>query len=149
MFKIVPTSETERTLLIISNMPIKTKSGMRQGLFKFGTLLKKTLQADILKKPKGGREYFIRRGGRRFRHIAAADGETPANITGRLRKSVDFKVSGSNRMEFGYDNSVDYGLYLELGTRKMGAKPGIKNAIDKNLQNGINIISNEINKGMK
>ena len=145
MFTITPAPDAIRTFNIVLNMPQATKSGIRQGLYHFGSLLRDSIRIDMLK-PKSGREYLVRRGGRRFRHIAAADGETPANISGKLRRSVDFKVSGANQMEFGYDSSVDYGKFLELGTRKMGAKPGLKNSIDKNKVKGINIIAQEINK---
>lgn len=148
MFTITPSSTNARVYYITSRMPITSKTGMRQGLYKFGSLLRDDIRIEILKKPKSGKEYLVRRGGRRFRHIAAADGETPANISGKLRRSVDFKVSGANEMQFGYDNSVDYGKYLEQGTRKMGAKPGLLNSINKNQVRGVNLIGNEVNKRM-
>lgn len=148
MFTIKEDPRNERIFNITAKMPITSRTGMRHGLYQFGKLLYTDTRQEILRKPKSGREYIIRKGNRRFRHIAAADGETPANITGNLRKSVEFKVRGSNEMEFGYDNSVDYGKYLELGTKKMGAKPGLKNSIDKNQVRGVNLIANEINNRM-
>lgn len=144
MFTIKLAPNGVRTFNIVFNMPITTKTGIRQGFIKFGSLLQKDLKTEILRKPKSGREYLIRRGGRRFRHIASADGETPANISGRLRRSVDYKVQGASRMEFGYNNSVDYGKYLEFGTSKMGAKTGIQNSIKKNKLDGLKLIKNEI-----
>jgi len=144
MFKISLAPNGKKTFNIVFNMPVKTKTGIRQGFIKFGSLLQKELKSEILRKPKSGKEYHIRRGGRRFRHIAAADGETPANITGKLRKSVDYKVYGASKMEFGYDNSVDYGHYLEDGTKKMGAKTGIENAIKKEELEGLKLMRNEI-----
>lgn len=148
MFTIEEDPHNVRVYNIISKMPVNSKTGMRQGLYQFGKLLYTDTRIEILKKPKSGREYIIRRGSRRFRHIAAADGETPANRSGKLRKSVEFKVRGSNEMEFGYDNSIDYGKYLELGTEKMGAKPGLKNSINKNQVRGVNLIANEVNNRM-
>lgn len=146
MFRIRLARNGKRTFKIVFNMPVKTKTGIRQGFIKFGSLLQKSLKSEILRKPKSGREYLIRRGGRRFRHIAAADGETPANITGRLRRSVDYKVHGASKMEFGYDNSVDYGHFLEDGTSKMGAKTGIQNAIKEEKLQGLKLMRNEIIK---
>jgi len=147
MFKITPTPNTIRTYQITRQMGSNTKTGTRQGLYKFGSLLYKELRADILRR-KNGKQYIVRRGTTRGRHIASAVGETPANLSGNLRRSVDFKVQGSSNMEFGYDKSVDYGKYLESGTKKMGARPGLKNNIDKNLVNGANIIGQEVYNSM-
>jgi HK97 gp10 family phage protein len=148
MFTITPSPGNARVFKITSRMTITSKTGMRQGLYKFGSLLRDDLRINILKKPKSGKEYLIRKGGRRFRHIASADGETPASITGKLRKSVEFKVNGANELRFGYDNSVEYGKYLEEGTRKMNPKPGLLNTINKNQVKGVNLIGNEVMKRM-
>lgn len=84
---------------------------------------------DLIKKgPKTGRLYRI--AGRKRRHRASAPGEPPANLTGRLRRGVNFVVKGTDQMQFG--DTVFYGFYLERGTRKMRPRPHLKPAITKN-----------------
>lgn len=150
MIEIKATGETERTIRITQQLPEKAKQGIRHGLYQFGKILRNDIRTEMLK-PKSGREYTIRRGrrGRRFRHIAAADGETPANITGKLRKSTDHVTSGYEEMRCGYDNSQDYGKYLELGTRKMNAKPGLRNSVNKLELQGVNLIQDKINEAIE
>lgn len=84
---------------------------------------------DIIKKgPKTGILYRIP--GRKRRHRASAPGEAPANLTGTLRKGVNFEVKGSDQMEFG-DTEV-YGKFLELGTRRMKPRPHLAPAVAHN-----------------
>jgi hypothetical protein len=149
--KIEKTAEAEKTFAKTRQLPANVKAGMRMGLYQYGSLLRKNLREEIKSKDKSGRLYFVYKKKRKFRHIASAPHETPASISGTLRKSVDFKVEGYNRMQFGYKKSVDgkivdYGKYLEEGTKKMIKRPGLMNTLDNNQINGKNIIRNEINK---
>lgn len=55
-------------------------------------------------------------------HRASAPGEAPARWYGILANSIQtaFYNSGSMGMVF---TNIDYGLYLEFGTRRMAARP--------------------------
>lgn len=80
----------------------------------------------IIRGPKTGRLYRIK--GRKRRHRASAPGEAPANLTGRLQKSVNFIVNGHDEMKFG--DQAEYGLFLELGTRKMKPRPHLSTTVN-------------------
>jgi len=93
---------------------------------------------------------------RRIWHIASSPGQPPAVDTGRLRASITWALSdgsgskgGSKAQEgdvlstppaSGKDlvlvvgTNVYYGKYLELGTRKMAARPFIRPSFNRNRQ---------------
>ncbi len=105
--------------------------GVRQGFFQVGSLLKKTAQEQMMEKPKHGRLYRIRRGSKIRNHIASASGETPANRSGELRKSIGFESAGLV-LQFGAggrDSGVGYAKFLEDGTDKMLPRPLLRNAV--------------------
>lgn len=84
---------------------------------------------NIIKRgPKTGVLYRIP--GRKRRHRASAPGEAPANLTGKLRRGVNFQVKGNDQMEFG-DTEL-YGKFLEMGTRKMARRPHLEPAVKAN-----------------
>jgi hypothetical protein len=112
-------------------MELKTPSGNRK-VFRRIDNLSKTVDRAIddmwddytpilekeasrnIKKSKSGREYVIRtRSGTRRRHRASAPGESHANVTKTLTKSLDTKQRG-NTLEFGYlDKPPDYAGVIE------------------------------------
>lgn len=101
------------------------RQAIRRSFFDMGTTLKKQAQSNIIDGAKTGRVYLIRRGGRRRRHQASAPGESPANMTGALRRGIGYKIQGSDRLEWGYSDKTPYGLWLEEGTPKMEPRPNI------------------------
>jgi len=116
-----------------------------------GRDLRKAASDEILRKPKSGRLYIRRdRAGRRRRHVASAPGETHANMTGALRRSVDFKVRGSKQLEFGYGISTGiapvHAPFVEFGTRRMAARPSLQNAIRASRRNIISNFNRSIRK---
>lgn len=60
-------------------------------------------------------------------------GEPPAVDTGRLRSSIthDVKVEGDEVIGL-VGTATEYGLYLELGTNKMAARPFLRPAVFNN-----------------
>lgn len=73
--------------------------GIQQGLTEIGKNLVKSAEDGIKNPPKTGRLYRIR-GGRT--HQASAPGQYPAEITGKLRRSLGSNVNNLI-MEFGAD----------------------------------------------
>lgn len=116
-----------------------TRRSIRQAWFQLGKDLQAEANREILRRPKRGRVYIVRtRTGRRRRHVASAPGETHANLSGTLRRSISWKVHGTEQLDFGYGVSTtlanaapEYAPFVEFGTRRMKPRPSLENAIDK------------------
>lgn len=61
MRAVSPTTNN-RVFVQIKNMPNATRAGIRKGFYNLGKSLTKRFSKDVLKKPKSGRIYRIRRG---------------------------------------------------------------------------------------
>ena len=138
----------------IENLRDLTKSGVEFAAYTSSKGLMKTINAEILHKPKGGRVYVIRSAtGRRRRHRASAPGETHANLTGKLRKSLGFKVN-PNQLEYGYgvekNDAPDYAERIEFGTKKKkDARPSLQNGLKSERRNFQNNFEREIGKRLE
>lgn len=119
----------------IESLPKLTKIGLRRGMFKAGHGLIAEANREILKGNKSGVTYLRRtKSGRRRRHKASAPGETHANISGTLRKSLSFQLRGTSEIEYGYGvssgkDAPDYAKFVEFGTTRMKARPSLKNSL--------------------
>lgn len=83
----------------------------------------------LLSIPGSGRVY-TRRG---RTHQASAPGQPPAPDMGILRASVHTDLSRIADLFAKVGTDKAYGLYLELGTRYMAARPWLKAAFDKHI----------------
>lgn len=136
------------------NVNNNMRQSIRRGWFKLGKDLKAEANQEILKKPKHGRVYIIRdRRGRGRRHRASAPGETHANRSGRLRRSISWKVHGHEKLDFGYDIATAqrnkapiYDKFVEFGTEIMEPRPSLKNAITKVQRNAEDNFQKELSK---
>lgn len=141
---------SRKTVLRIRGLNRLTKEGVEHAAWTSARGLRKATSKEILRKPKGGRVYVSRtRSGARRRHTASAPGETHANFSGKLRRSLDFKVSSRN-IEFGYGvtkgNAPDYAEFVEFGTRNMKPRPSLQNGIKGERRNFQNNFDREIGK---
>jgi hypothetical protein len=121
-----------------------TRRGIRQGLIFSGQKLKTTARRGIMTPPKSGRRYKKRIGGRSYNWRASAPGQFPANVTGRLRDSVDYQMQGDLRLRFGVRKTGSanaggtppdvYAKFLELGSPagKIKPRPFLKSSLDVN-----------------
>ena len=112
---------------------------IREGFFQTGAQLKRYANDKILRGIKTGRIYRIRQGNRIKRHKSSAPGETHANLSGALRRSLGWKVSG-HYLTFGYgvpkgNNSAApvYASTIENGGRFIRARPTLRNAVNANI----------------
>ena len=140
--KVVTGGGNEREFIRMRQIRRATQKGIRVAWFALGRDLKEEANREILRKPKGGRTYLIRTRTGRRRHVASAPGETHANRKGRLRRSLSWKVHGSDSMDFGYGVSTTarneapgYGRWVEFGHRQVGGgrvapRPSLDNAIN-------------------
>lgn len=86
---------------------------------------------------------YASRGGKR--HKAAKAGKPPAVDLGNLRSSIQSKVTvGSVTVKGEVGSDENYALFLEIGTRKMKARPYLRPAIVANRRK-INRIFKESN----
>lgn len=130
--EIIDAAGNSRIIESINNLSKNTRRGIDLSLFKIGKDLQKTFNEQVLSKNKTGRIYKIRRNGVSKNHQSSAAGESPANISGFYRKSIGYNVSSS---ELRFGNSAEYAGYLELGTSRMKARPGLGNAVKVNERN--------------
>ena len=145
MIEVRANADNREVIIKIGHMDENTRRGIRRGFFLSGKKIMRDLSKDILRKPRSGRFYMFRtRNGRRINHFASVPGEAPANITGFLRKSREFLVQGWERLKIGY--GAEYGKWLEFGTRKMKARPGLLINIKKNNRYIENTLKREIKK---
>lgn len=61
-------------------------------------------------------------------HQASAPGQPPASDTGRLASSIENRTDGLEGVVF---TRVDYGRYLEFGTRKISARPWLLPSLEE------------------
>lgn len=140
---------SRRAVQLIENLATATRAGVRYGAWQAGNILKRNTRADILRKPKSGKTYVTRnRAGARRRHVASAPGETHANQSGALRRSLGFEVRGKE-LEFGYYNAPDYAPFVEEGTRKMAPRPSLRNNIQRSERDITNAIEHGIRERLK
>ena len=145
MIEIISDPGNRRTFLQIENLKELSQEAIRKAFYLIGKELVKDSKAMLMEKPKHGRLYRLRKNGRLVYHRASAPGEAPANFTGSLKHSLDFTVSGSEKMIFGSRTTfpnrqgtpagVKYGGYLELGTKKIAPRPYLDPSIKKNYGN--------------
>lgn len=126
----------------------RTRRGIRQFWFALGKSLTKSFNKSVLAKPRTGRVYKVRRGRVTRRHTASNPGESPANLSGTYRKAVGYQIRGAMEMRFG--NSAEYAGFLENGTSKMAARPGLGNAVaateGEALQDASTLIERELTR---
>jgi len=133
-------SANRRVFLRINGLDKATKAGIRAGFFDFAKDLQIDTNREILRRPKKGQVYILRtKAGRRRRHVASASGETHANLSGVLRRSLSWKVTGTSKLEWGYGvlnvPAPDYAKYVEDGTRRMAPRPSLALGVKRNLRN--------------
>lgn len=129
-FKLDPRSQ--KVVLGIKNLKRNMKQGLRLGLFESGVVLKSWLKQDMLG-TKTGIKY------KSLRKRSSAKGESPASQTGDLRNSINFRVTGWDKLVFGYE--IEYGKYVEENLNR----PGLKNSIENNE----GVIRNNLNRKIK
>ncbi len=155
MISITQPRANRLVILKITNLTSEMNKGIRRGFYLLGKRLQKETKKDILRRPRSGTRRVISTARRRRRHTASVPGESPASISGRLWRSLDFKVSGSRNMRFGYDSTAksddgfEYGRYWEAGAPNSKLRPGLRINIEKNQGFAIRMFGREIKKALK
>lgn len=155
MIEITQPRKNRLVIIRIRGLKSQMNRGIRQGFYLLGIKLVKDTKKDILRRPRSGIKRVISTARRRRRHTASVPGEAPASVSGRLWRSLDFKVSGSREMKFGYDSTAEsdegfqYGKYWESEAPVSKLRPGLLINIEKNRGYGAKIFGREINRVMK
>ena len=141
---------SKQAIFRIKNLNKLSKAGREHAAYVSGRGLVAATSTAILEKPKSGKVYVRRdKLGRRRRHVASKPNETHANQSGAMRRSLSFKVS-SHDLEFGYgvskNDAPDYAGFVNDGTSKMDARPGLEIAIKGQRRNMQNNFEREIGK---
>ena len=137
--EIIITPKTKDVLIDISKLEGTTKKGLKNALHDIGGEVKREVKKILRTGPRTGRMYG--------KHQASAPYEPPANRTGRLMRSVKFKVRNYQEMSVGEEAS--YAGYLEEGTRKMKKRPHLVEAVNRKAQDSANIILQNIDREVK
>jgi len=155
-FKLIEDPSNEKTRNHFKELPKNISQAIRRGAYISGKQLVATLKKDMSTK-KSGKSYKVYTGvggalKRPRLHKASSPRETPAVITGKFRKSIDFAVLGNSTLEFGSGSeglAKDYAKVLELGSSKMAARQPLGRTVKK-LQNQVRTnIKKEIDKVCK
>lgn len=140
---IVAPDGTIRALKSAENIAARTRFGIEKALWRSGKTIITEFKRQVIAKDKTGRLYIRRTaGGLRRRHRASAPGQTPANRTGNYRKSIGFSVDGAHQLTVG--NSAEYAGFLEVGTSRMRARPGLANSIRSSERDIIRNLAGEV-----
>lgn len=144
--------KSSKVIAELKNLSKLTRRGIRQAFYFSGKDLHETSRKAIKDKNKTGRVYRVRIRGILRNHRASAPGQSPANMTGNLIKSLGFHVIGSDRLEFGSNlknhsyGFANYAPFLENGTPNMSKRPYIINSIKANEKNIKDHFAREIRK---
>lgn len=119
------TPKTRKVLVTIPKLSKMHQRGIRMAHYKIGQDVVDENRRLLKTGPKTGRIYRLSGG---QRHQASAPGEPPATRTGRLARSVDYRVHGWHTMTVGQE--APYASFLELGTRRIAPRPNLIRAIN-------------------
>lgn len=85
---------------------------------------------ETLSGQRSGRTYYVP--GTKRTYTASSPGQPPAIATSDLFKSIKTSIEGKGDEIIGkVGTDLEYGKYLEFGTKKMAARPWLKISFDK------------------
>jgi hypothetical protein len=150
MIEIKSLESNVRSYSSLQRIERRTRDAIRSAFYNFGKDLKQESRRLIKEPPKTGRIYVLRIGGKRIVHQASAPGEAPANLTGKLRASVNYNVSRANEIRFGAgsEGDVEYAKTLELGDSRIKKRPYLLPSINKNEKLAYEHLRTALKKGL-
>lgn len=134
-------ADNVRIVFGINTADIRAKRAMRQTFYRLGKELY-AFSRDITK--------FGKRSGRMYKYKgrmiqASKSPEPPQRRSGFLRESVEHKVHGMDRLEFG--DTAAYASFLELGTERMkGPRPFLMPSMQAQEKRAVQIAHEEFEK---
>jgi hypothetical protein len=138
MITIKASQKTKEVLVKIPGHLMRHKKALEKSLHEIGDDVVKETVRLIKSPPKTGIHYPD------LPNRSSAPGEAPANQSGDLAKSVDYIVRSPYEMTVGEE--MEYGKFLEDGTRRMKPRPHLIKAIQNKSQDGVNTILTNIDR---
>lgn len=126
--RIIVHKKTKRVLLDIGRHPQHFKTGIRKALGEIGIQNKREAKRLIRTGPKTGRKWP------NLPNRSSAPFEAPAEQSGKLSKSIGYRVRNHTQMEIGAsaesERGAPYPRFLEDGTRKMKPRPYLLKSVN-------------------
>lgn len=148
MITVKPDFRNKEVELKLKNLNRDMIKGIRTALFEIGAENTQTTKKFIYAPPKTGRMYRYK--GRP--HQASAPGESPANRSGFLARSIDYRVVGIERVEFIssaiYSNVLEDG-YKFKGNREIKPRPYFIRTIVKKRRDNYNSLKRNVYDRLK
>ena len=117
MIEIIPDTRNKQIEFQLKNAKVHMLKYIRTALFEIGAENTQLIKKYIYRPPKTGRFYRYYYSPGKFRwHQASAPGESPANRSGKLARSITYNVHGSLEVELVSTLDEKYPKYLEDGT---------------------------------
>lgn len=115
-------------------------------LYMAGEIVRGTAVKSIQKQSQGEAVTRYRRGGAKYSHVASKPGDAPNTDTGNLVKNIAVEP-GDESVFVG--TNVEYGAWLEIGTKDMAARPWLRPALKSNRKKINKLIQTAINKQVR
>lgn len=123
--------ELERTLLSLGK---DMEKAFRGGVLVTAQAVRKDAIKSIQSSSFGAWVKRSRQGGGTYDHVASAPGSAPNTDTGALVSSIAVEMN-KKKPEAEVGSNLDYGAYLEFGTKDMDPRPWLSPAVNRNIDN--------------
>lgn len=133
----------------LQGLPIDIEQAIGEALNATANQVRTTAIKSIQAKSSGETVTRYSQGGKKYSHTASKVGDAPNTDTGALVRSIAVEPART-KLEAYVGTTLEYGKFLEMGTRKMGERPWLYPALNaniKNLQtNVVNAVQRQIDK---
>lgn len=110
-----------------------------------GKLVEGEAKRSIQERSPGNNVTRYRSGGGSYQHQASSPNEAPNTDTGRLVSSINTEITDDGVY---VGTSLEYGKYLEVGTKDMKERPWLIPALNKKSDDIIKLQINAVNKSI-
>lgn len=108
-----------------------------------GKLVEGEAKRSIQERSPGKSVIRYREGGGSSIHVASSEGNAPNTDTGRLVSSINTEIAEDGVF---VGTTLEYGKYLEFGTKIMGERPWLIPALNKKMDDIIKLQIGAVNK---